>query len=835
MIYSCCDPARRRAVLANPHLNGIDFLTVAPWDAGAALGRHRALLVTLLKPPSGPALGPDNIEITGGERIAGIGIAWVALASSPPASLSAAERHFLSGLDAPSRTLVVRTDRAGDFSSYELHLVAATPSLVPPEGYDPLLSRIAFSFKVDCPTDFDCKKDGPCPAEPADEPAISYLAKDYQSFRRLMLERTSQLAPSWRERNPADVGVTLVEALAHVADQLSYAQDAIATEAYLSTARRRVSLRRHARLVDYHMHDGKNARAFVHIEVGSGDIFLDRAATRFVTRLPGRPPRIEPPVSDTAVETMLGPENRIFQPLHAATLSSDNNVFRFYTWGDEACCLRKGARRATLRGRNPRLEAGQILVFKEVIGPLTGRPADADPTRRHAVRIVELVRGRDPITEPATEITEIRWHSEDALPFPLCISARVGQSVVPDISIALGNIVLVDHGLTVAGEDLGAVPQPHLFVRPRVDRCAPEPDVPVPPRYYPALGRAPLTQAAVYDGSASATRSIDTALATVTPAIELSGSGGGSVETWLPSRDLLASSALDGAFVVEIERDGSARLRFGDGVRGRRPASGTGFEATYRIGNGTHGNVGADSIVHIITAADGIVEVTNPLPAAGGVEPETMEDVRRRAPYAFRTQERAVTPDDYARRSEEHGGVQKAAAAFRWTGSWYTAFVTVDRLAGRTVDPEFEVRLRTHLEPYRMAGYDLEVDSARYVPLEIAISVCAKPEFFRAHVKQAVLETLSSAVLADGRRGAFHPDSFTFAEPVYLSRIHAAVQAVAGVQSVSIDKFQRWREPQTSALASGVLQVGRLEIAQLDNDPSFPERGALSVTVAGGK
>ena len=40
--------------------------------------------------------------------------------------------------------------------------------------------------------------------------------------------------------------------------------------------------------------------------------------------------------------------------------------------------------------------------------------------------------------------------------------------------------------------------------------------------------------------------------------------------------------------------------------------------------------------------------VRNPLPAQGGVEPETIEDVRQRAPAAFRTQERAVTEADYA-------------------------------------------------------------------------------------------------------------------------------------------------------------------------------------------
>ena len=54
--------------------------------------------------------------------------------------------------------------------------------------------------------------------------------------------------------------------------------------------------------------------------------------------------------------------------------------------------------------------------------------------------------------------------------------------------------------------------------------------------------------------------------------------------------------------------------------------------------------------------------------AQGGVDPESIETVRQRAPYAFRTQERAVTPGDYAALTAQHRGVQRAAATLRWTG-----------------------------------------------------------------------------------------------------------------------------------------------------------------------
>src|SRR5262249_57995500 len=104
------------------------------------------------------------------------------------------------------------------------------------------------------------------------QPDIDYLAKDYQGFRRLMLDRLSLLAPGWTERSAADIGVMLVELLAYAADNLSYRQDAIANEAYLATARRRVSVRRHARLVDYALHDGCNARAWVQVRVSADQL-----------------------------------------------------------------------------------------------------------------------------------------------------------------------------------------------------------------------------------------------------------------------------------------------------------------------------------------------------------------------------------------------------------------------------------------------------------------------------------------------------------------------------------------------------------------------------------
>jgi hypothetical protein len=874
MIYFCCNERRREAVKEHPTLNGIDYLEVLDRDAPTELDpdnrtlRQRTLLVHCFKAVSD--LKKENVRIEGGVRITAIKVLWAFPASdfsSDPAQKFAtlAERNFFLSLSQPDQVLVVRTDSNGDFSTYRLSLQLSPSDSHPPLNFDPQLSAVDFSFKVECPGDFDCQTEKICPPEEQEQPEINYLAKDYASFRQLMLDRLSVLLPQWQERNPADVGVTLVELLAYVGDRLSYQQDAIATEAYLGTAHHRVSVRRHARLVDYFMDDGCNARVWVHLKV-QGDVPALPQGTQLLTAIPQAAKRI-PPDSDAYQKALLA-QPEVFETTHDIDLYPAHNELNFYTWGDRECCLPQGSTRATLENHYPNLKPGDVLIFAEAVGPNTGQRSDADPTHRHAVRLTKVTPKEDPLggrfldspNNDPVNITEIEWHTDDALPFPLCISAIAdrehGEDYQKNVSIALGNIALADHGRTLKHpEALGAVPQPTL-VRASVsagDRCQPPDPMPIPPRFRPHLQFKPLTQAAAvikqvsvkgkrqpvrlpFDPEASATAAFQWQMSDVFPAISLTSHLGTKSNTWNAQRDLLNSRPDATDFVVEVEEEGTAYLRFGDDTYGLRPNTDTTFEATYRVGNGTRGNVGAEAIAHIVVTLESLIEeVRNPMPASGGVDPEAMEDLRQKAPSAFRIQERAVTPDDYAEVTQRHPQVQKAAATLRWTGSWYTVFVTVDRLGGLPVDTGFKTEIRKHLEKYRMAGYDLEVDAPRFVSLELEMTVCVLPDYFRSNVKAALLEAFSNRLLPDGRRGFFHPDNFTFGQPVYLSRLYAIAQAVPGVSSVNEIGLKRRGSPKKTALHSGKLELNRLEIARLDNDPNFPENGLLAFTMQGGK
>jgi hypothetical protein len=813
-VYFCAQRNRRTLVLGTPSLNGIDYLEVAGADD------QTELLLTFLRDPAPLALVPAQILIAGGESIIGLQVLSVTPVADPP------------------NTLRIEVDRAGDFSPYALALRAAETTSEPPAGVDPALSQVAFSFKAGCPVSADCAPILCCPTPPVDEPDINYLAKDYPGFVQVMLDRMAVLAPGWTERHAADLGITLVESLAYVADHLSYQQDAVGTEAYLGTARSRISLRRHAKLVDYRVDDGENARVWLFFTCADEGVDLPKG-TQVLPRVAGVAPRIDP--NSPLAASMLGDADVVFATLAEAKLSHSLEQISFHTWGDTSCCLPVGATTATLAGHLDALSAGDVLLFEEVIGPLTGALEDADRRHRWVVRLTSVYhtdRNGQALVDPVSGhlVTEIAWGAADALPFPLCIST--GDRT--DVSLARGNMVPADHGLWHDSTLLGTVPapQPVPIGGTGGDCCGVVVATAPPPYFFPALPASPLTFARDYDPTLAASALVaplppDAPVAQLPkPKLTVSDDRDG---TWCAKRDLLSLDPLQQGYVVETERDGTSFLRFGDDEYGAAPEQGDTFSATFRTGNGSIGNVGPDTLGHVLTDKLSVRSVRNPLAGAGGRDPDTMEAIRQRAPWAFRTQLRAVTEVDYGEVAARDPAIREARGTLRWTGSWRTAFVAIDAAPGTETADDLARATLDRLNMMRMAGVDLAVEPAVIVGLRIGLAVCVKPRYRRTDVARALSQVLISGDVCDGTPGLLAPQNFSFGQTIYLSPIIAAAQAIEGVASVHATAFQRVSDPERDATADGFITMQRLEIACVDNDPSRPDHGILELALDGGE
>jgi hypothetical protein len=825
---------RRSRLLTDHSVIGIDYLYVDP-------ATQTALDVHFISPPSAAqqtGLTADLVSIT-----APLGDA----APVPVASL-----EFPTALG--EVFLRIHTADAGTFTRYLLSI--ASPSAAP-QLLDPYFASVEFSFKAGCYSDVDCDHSGhQCSAEPTVDFPVDYQARDFWSLRTALLDFASQRYPRWADRLEADAAVMLTEVMAALGDELSYYQDRIAREAYLETATQRRSIRRHARLVDYRIHDGLGATTWIDVTAMSAGT-ITAGATLWAVR------------DGTRVDYSVGRDlaEIIGQTSYSIDPARNQTNLIPYRWDSSDVCLSTGATDMWLTGA---LDAA-LALDDNPPGQPRGRwlllrtdPADpALPARRQLVHVVQADVVHDPLANVDT--THIVWEPEQALTAEFDLTClHVHANMVPAVAgLHLSRTFVI-------GPGDGAVPSPASLLAAE-SPAATDPDDPAwaiervggndSIAYLFSLYRTD-TDGLVWRGTTGSDgqdqgdpRQANPELKLVEQVRQPDGTfEDNGTWQWRPSLlDAPASQAqaadfiLDDGFwrrIVGYQRLGAVvvhqdyasndgvTIRFGDGEFGLVPARGTRFRADYLVGNGRRGNLPAGAVRWFDPddpALSAVAAVENPFVIDSGVDPETPEQIRELAPEAFRSLTyRAVRPEDYAEAAERLDWVQRAGCAFRWTGSWQTAFVTPDPLGGVTVSDAQRTDLEGQLDRFRQAGRETHALDPRYADLDLRIGFCVAETAYAAEVKVRV-----GAVLSGSLSAFFSPDHFTFGTPLYRSALEAAIQAVPGVRAVEDITFRRRGIFDWTTLPA-VYQSGRNEVIRVENDPLHPDRGSIQLTAEGG-
>jgi hypothetical protein len=820
---------RRTAVLESSTINGIDFVEVA----NAAQTSLRVHFLNAL--PLAYTLDNPPVTITGGESI-------------PTVPVNPIDDSTDWGQDGSHLVLNLTVAAPGDFSNYTLTIIQKESLASGSYLLDPFFASAVFSFKALCPSDLDCQATAVvCPTPASDAPPIDYLSKDFLSFRQALLDFSALRYPEWQERSEADFGVMFLEALSALADDLSYTQDRIAAEASLQNATQRRSVVRMARLVDYWPTPALGATVLLQFDVQAGTSTMPAGLLVTAPGSDGTPIPFETGTSLAARQ--INPSTGLPQvPPPPVNSAWNRGAISPYWFDDSQQCLRAGATQMYVLGSGFNFYAGQSLLIETA--PPTG-------TNLPIRQIVQLLNSGtetcDPLYSPPTNLTNpppvlycpgspqgtavtlIQWAADDALTTDRDLSATT----------LAGNLVVATQGQTQALESF-YIPNPPvqpLDFTPAIVRTGPN-DTPADPslQYLYTLRYAPLTWLQPADPTQLPQ-----------PEIILTGTApGAEAVQWEFAKWLLDAQAFDPAFTVDAARylqiagslgnspqydyDGDAgdTLRFGDDVFGAVPEPATTFSALYRSGAGTVGNVAADSITSIdpdVAGKAGVLSVTNPMPAAGGADPQPIESIQRLAPQAFRAvQYRAVLPSDYAAAAETLPWVERAGTVFRWTGSWLTVFTTPDPIASEQATIDESEQLIELLNRYRMTGYESYVLAPDYVSIDLSIQVCALPTAFQGDVEEAVLTALGSAP-----GGFFAHVNFTFGQPLEKSALEAAIQGANGVAGVTCVRYRIRGRTLGFIPMSDTVTVGKDQIIRCDNDPSLPGNGSLQVIIEGGK
>ncbi len=807
-IFFCAAEARRQAVReavddqGNAFVNGMDFVEVVPGSGQRTLELHfiHPLPGQSDAVPAAPVLGTANFKIRRQPSHTGQNVVAV------------------DAVAVQENIATLSLDAAGDFAFYDLLLVANENTDSPPSGFDPQLASLRFSFKAACPSDADCRELSICDDKTESSPYIDYRARDFESFNRVLTDRLRQLLPRWRGDSPVDQTAALVDLLSYVGDHLNYQLDWVGTQSYLDTALERVAIGRHARLRNFWMHEGNNARSWISIDVHG------LVTVPFGTRIVAGAPDQHQLASAGKFDSLDPRRSAVFETMHSLPLDPALNRLSVYTWGAEECVLCAGSTSVTLY--DPGVPLQDFLLLEQVLDPQRADGASLTGYRdgqRWVVRVRSVQPEIDAVTGDA--LIRVTWDKGDALPFSLCVSSRIGDDVIDDVTIARGNIMLADHGLSI--ESIVTDPDVQVPITTDVEQRIESQRRGLSPYQAPAKGPYrpavqsrlnPITRAAAWDQSGSASSALLQRSDMAEPQLSLRSRSG----IWQSTSDILEHDENDRVFVPETDNNGVAHLRFGIGGHGQLPEPLEAFVANGRVGNGIAGNVGVESLTTMVLPGAPILRVRNPLPATGGVDPEDVERVKRFAPVAFRQQQRAVTLQDYVDRALQFPGVQDAYATFRWMASWYTVVISIDRLGGQVISESFRADFLAHINQYRLMGYDVRLRDPIRVPLDIELHICLSNGADRAVVEIELARSFGSQ-----KGGLFHPDNIGFGYTLFASQIIDAALKIDGVLDAVLTKFQRFGQAPDGELADGRITAREHEVIELLQDPSAPGRGRM--------
>lgn len=789
-----------------------------------------------------PATGVLGLRATTTRVTPTARIVDVWLYQDPPAALADPARWTL---DPPPGRAPVEIAAAVVAAVPQPHLELTLDGLPDPVRYrlrldpagldvDPLRTWLPVRLRPECPDADACAPTGTVPAAPAPSP-VDYLARDYRALRAALVDHLRTLDPN-ADLSVADPTVTVLELFAHVGDLLHYRLDRVATEAYLATARRRTSVRRHARLVDYRVGDGTSATTDVLLSLPAGTTTAENVTTASVAS--------DAPGSATA-----------FTLERARTVQPSLGEIAIHDWTEDACCLAAGATSCVLIRPRPAdplgdtwLAPGDRIVFETVDpGPEAGHRAwarrdpavpwplvdGADAWRQplpsrpaHVVELVDVAPFVDPLA-PGLPLLHVTWDPADALPrdHPVGIDRSLGA---PEVTVVRANVVPAHHGRLVDGP-----PDATLQARPEEGAA---PDAPTTAWLLTGAGvpgRGGAGLALRPDGLPHRLDVLVTlpSNATLQPDVRHS---------------LLGTRAGDLAVIVDVGDHEPPVLRFVTGAVGEAPPHGSRVAAAYEVGGGAGGNVPANALsvleVHTNAGAPGqpprfephaTVGARNPRRATGGADPEPLDDVRRQAPDAFAAElRRAVLPADHAAVAAGRASVQQAATRRSWSGSWPVLTTAVDLLLepGLLADREMAAVV-ADLDAVRMVGTEVAVAAGRPVGIQVGLDVCVRPGGDAARVRVGILGALRPGTR--DRPGLFHPDRLTIGGRVYASAIVAAAAAVPGVDAVELTTFRRLGDPHGTPRER--LDVADDEVVVCDDDPARPDRGRIDLHLRGGR
>jgi hypothetical protein len=628
-------------------------------------------------------------------------------------------------------------------------------------------------------------------------PAIDYTSRDYSAIRSDLLNAIPVRLPNWTSQDPSDFGVVLVELFAYVGDLLNFYIDRIANEVFLSTATQRSSVIKMAELIDYQPIGNQAASTNVTFTIPSGNASAVAipAGTQVSTQGIGS---VAPVVFET---------------------QSNLNIYGQFPVLVSQTTYGTGASGLAILLTQPFDGVSETVTIS---GNIWTNSVFASVTATSSTAIAITVPSGFAIPTNGVGTTVSIPINGSATAFTY--SSTTGSSVTPTLigvspnpTGAVGKIATITFGsLTGVGPTneyyiIGNT----LYFGNGINGNEPGNGIVIsitykgPVNYSGTVlaiqGQTVTEQMAVSSGAPNQSYPlVQSPIINGTVSVTVN-SGGNNLVPWVFFTHLGDAGPLDLAFTTATDENGAVNVIFGDGVTGSIPSLGAILTATYRIGGGTSGNVGANTITQILTSGATPVGtlVLNSLAALGGADPEDLNHIRINAPRSLRALNRAVTLEDYATLAVQGMGGGRAAAQAQ-TSSVISLYINPPagfylNMSQLLNDVNSYGNLLTNsgntgfLDTKKMANSSIVIlpptylSGIGYVPVNFNIGVNVASNYSQSVVLAAVYSALSNT----SQTGLLDFPQVDFGMILPLSLVYTTLFQVPGVNFLTINEMCR--------------------------------------------
>lgn len=284
-------------------------------------------------------------------------------------------------------------------------------------------------------------------------------------------------------------------------------------------------------------------------------------------------------------------------------------------------------------------------------------------------------------------------------------------------------------------------------------------------------------------------------------------------------------------YTVNLLSDNSSVVSFGGGINGKIPNVNSTITITYRRSRGSAGNVDIGAVYGLESytiinkpSLDGLVVVPNTSKAVGGSDPESMDSIRVNAPAMFRTQDRAVSLQDYKDLVKRVSGIVRSTAYLSGNTVLIRAASTpADYGSSNTLvlDSEEVQSIVDYLEPREITFVTSTVGaSVTLTPVNLVGTVQIKS----GYIQEVVYDNVVTAV-----RNLLSFDNVDFGGSLSLGDVYRAILAVEGVDYTQLTRF--------TTTGSNVIDTSGTFIGVSAGDASmlvFSTTSTFTITPSGG-